>query len=67
MVSIWDGEDGSMYMQALHFFFSIGGIISPLLAKPFLAPRTCVPFTAWNHTGRHQLMNLDVPRTPNCI
>jgi len=30
-------------MQALHFCFGFGGIISPLVTEPFLAEKTCVP------------------------
>ena len=28
-------------MQAIHFCFSLGGMISPLMAQPFLAPDVC--------------------------
>ena len=29
------------YMQAIHFCFSLGGMISPLMAQPFLASDVC--------------------------
>lgn len=36
IVFIWDTDSGP-YMQALHFCFSIGGVIAPFVAEPFLA------------------------------
>lgn len=36
-VYIW-GDKGRSYMQALHFCFAIGGILSPLATAPFLVP-----------------------------
>jgi len=36
IVSMWGSESGS-YMQAVHFCFSLGGVIAPLIAQPFLA------------------------------
>lgn len=36
IVYIWDTESGP-YMQALHFCFSVGGMIAPFIAEPFLA------------------------------
>ena len=33
---MWGSESGS-YMQAVHFCFSLGGVIAPLIAQPFLA------------------------------
>lgn len=38
VVSIWGSESGS-YMQAVHFCFSLGGVIAPFIAEPFLAER----------------------------
>ncbi|KAL3832490.1 hypothetical protein ACJMK2_024130 [Sinanodonta woodiana] len=38
IASIW-GVDGRPYMQTVHFSFAFGGIISPLLTEPFLAPK----------------------------
>ena len=41
-------------MQAIHFCFSLGGMISPLLAQPFLAPDGCLSARdAINDTGPH--------------
>ncbi|KAK3603651.1 hypothetical protein CHS0354_017367 [Potamilus streckersoni] len=36
--AIW-GVDGRPYMQTLHFAYAFGGIISPLITEPFLAPK----------------------------
>ncbi|XP_045169901.2 sodium-dependent glucose transporter 1A-like [Mercenaria mercenaria] len=41
LVSLWD-EEGRPYMQALHFCFGFGGIISPLVTEPFLAEKECL-------------------------
>ncbi|XP_064614236.1 sodium-dependent glucose transporter 1A-like [Liolophura sinensis] len=38
MVRIW-GKDVGPYMQAVHFAFGLGGIISPFVAAPFLLSR----------------------------
>lgn len=38
MVRIW-GKDVGPYMQAVHFAFGLGGIVSPLIAAPFLLSR----------------------------
>ncbi|KAL3832493.1 hypothetical protein ACJMK2_024132 [Sinanodonta woodiana] len=38
IASIW-GVDGRPYMQTVHFSFALGGIISPLITEPFLAPK----------------------------
>lgn len=34
------GADCGVYMQAIHFAFAFGGIISPLVTAPFLLPET---------------------------
>ncbi|OWF41584.1 Sodium-dependent glucose transporter 1A [Mizuhopecten yessoensis] len=39
MVSIWSKKTSQSFMQALHFGFATGGIISPLVTAPFLAPK----------------------------
>ncbi|XP_067662743.1 sodium-dependent glucose transporter 1C-like [Haliotis asinina] len=38
LVRVW-GVESKPYMQALHFLFSLGGIISPFVLHPFLAVR----------------------------
>lgn len=38
LLRIWGSENES-YMQALHFFFAFGGILSPLATAPFLAQK----------------------------
>ena len=38
MVYTW-GDKGRSFMQALHFCFALGGILSPLATAPFLAPK----------------------------
>ncbi|KAL3832495.1 hypothetical protein ACJMK2_024134 [Sinanodonta woodiana] len=38
IAAIW-GVEGRPYMQAVHFSFAIGGIVSPLITEPFLAPK----------------------------
>ncbi|OWF47704.1 sodium-dependent glucose transporter 1A-like [Mizuhopecten yessoensis] len=35
LISTW-GQDGRSFLQALHFSFAIGGIVSPLVTAPFL-------------------------------
>ena len=40
VASIW-GQNAAPFMQSIHFGFSFGGIISPLTAEPFLAPKSC--------------------------
>jgi FHS family Na+ dependent glucose MFS transporter 1 len=49
LVSLWD-EEGRPYMQALHFCFGFGGIISPLVTEPFLAQKECLDVDR-NRTG----------------
>lgn len=39
VVNAW-GPESSSYMQALHFCFSLGGVIAPFIAQPFLAERS---------------------------
>ena len=51
MVSIWD-EEGRPYMQAVHFCFAFGGILSPLLSEPFLAKKKCISESGVNKTGK---------------
>ncbi|KAL3832492.1 hypothetical protein ACJMK2_024131 [Sinanodonta woodiana] len=38
IAAIW-GVDGRPYMQTVHFSYAFGGIISPLITEPFLAPK----------------------------
>ncbi|KAK3108871.1 hypothetical protein FSP39_017622 [Pinctada imbricata] len=38
IVYTW-GDKGRSFMQALHFCFALGGILSPLATAPFLAPK----------------------------
>ncbi|XP_050410168.1 sodium-dependent glucose transporter 1 isoform X2 [Patella vulgata] len=40
LVSLWGEEEGRPYMQAGHFAFAFGGVVSPLMTAPFLAPNT---------------------------
>lgn len=40
IASIW-GQGAAPFMQTIHFGFSFGGILSPLTAEPFLAPKYC--------------------------
>lgn len=37
-VLIW-GKDVGPYMQTIHFAYAIGGVISPIISRPFLTPR----------------------------
>eukprot|EP00117_Sycon_ciliatum_P033743 scpid33312/ scgid0850/ Sodium-dependent glucose transporter 1 len=37
LLQIW-GKDNGPYMQALHFCFGLGAMVSPLIAKPFISP-----------------------------
>ncbi|KAK6192309.1 hypothetical protein SNE40_003798 [Patella caerulea] len=40
LVSLWGEDEGRPYMQAAHFAFAFGGVISPLVTAPFLVPNT---------------------------
>ncbi|KAK6192310.1 hypothetical protein SNE40_003799 [Patella caerulea] len=40
LVSLWGEDEGRPYMQAIHFSFAFGGVISPLVTAPFLVPKT---------------------------
>ena len=35
-------KDSGPYMQTVHFCFSLGGMIAPQVAEPFLAPENCL-------------------------
>lgn len=50
IIALWDDE-GRSYMQALHFFFGVGGILSPLATEPFLAKFECVKEKYHNGSG----------------
>ncbi|KAL4221951.1 hypothetical protein ACF0H5_018002 [Mactra antiquata] len=39
--SIW-GSESAPFMQCVHFGFSFGGFIGPLIAEPFVAPKDCI-------------------------
>ncbi|XP_050409313.1 sodium-dependent glucose transporter 1A-like [Patella vulgata] len=39
LVSLWGEDEGRPYMQAIHFSFAFGGVISPLVTAPFLVPK----------------------------
>ncbi|XP_055957890.1 sodium-dependent glucose transporter 1-like isoform X2 [Patella vulgata] len=39
LISLWGEKEGRPYMQAASFAFAFGGVISPLLTAPFLAPK----------------------------
>ena len=41
-------QSAGFYMQILHFCFSLGGMISPLVARPFLAPEVADVHTSLN-------------------
>jgi len=36
LLRIWKGRNSSPYMYAMHFFFGLGALLAPILAKPFL-------------------------------
>jgi len=36
LLRIWEGRNSSPYMYAMHFCFGLGGLLAPVLAKPFL-------------------------------
>ncbi|KAK6192311.1 hypothetical protein SNE40_003800 [Patella caerulea] len=40
LVSLWGEDEGRPYMQAAHFTFAFGGVVSPLVTAPFLVPNT---------------------------
>ena len=39
-------------MQAVHFCFAFGGILSPLLSEPFMAKKECITVDTRNETGK---------------
>ncbi|XP_060062915.1 sodium-dependent glucose transporter 1-like [Ylistrum balloti] len=49
MVSIWNKKTSQSFMQALHFGFASGGIISPLITAPFLAHRNTLVTPAFEN------------------
>ena len=49
VASCW-GTGGAQYMQALHFSYAFGGIISPLVTSLFMAPRLSINGTMNNET-----------------
>ena len=53
-MSCW-GREGGPFMLALHFFYSVGGIISPLVTRLFLAPKLGI--THNNSTADVQAMD----------
>lgn len=57
LVSLWKVEV-KPYMQALHFSFGLGGIMSALVTEPFLSRNQCLFIPANNMT---------VPDTPNAL
>lgn len=36
MLDIWTGRDSGPYMHSLHFIWSVGAVLAPLIAVPFL-------------------------------
>jgi FHS family Na+ dependent glucose MFS transporter 1 len=36
-LEIWDGLNGGPYMHSMHFSFSVGALLAPVIAKPFLS------------------------------
>ena len=52
IVNIWRA-DAAPYMQALHFCFSIGGMIAPFIAEPFLATTIMQTSKNVNSSGDH--------------
>lgn len=59
MVSIWNKKTSQSFMQALHFGFAAGGIISPLITAPFLAQRS-TPETIESPNSSNVLMTSTV-------
>ena len=41
IATLWKKDTGP-YIQAVHFCFSLGGMIAPLVARPFLATEECL-------------------------
>ncbi|KAK6192297.1 hypothetical protein SNE40_003789 [Patella caerulea] len=39
LVSMWGEDGGGTYMQAAHFAFAFGGVVSPQITAPFLASK----------------------------
>merc|ERR1719334_2215750 len=36
LLDIWKGHNASPYMYTMHFSFSVGALLAPLVARPFL-------------------------------
>ncbi|XP_045190572.2 sodium-dependent glucose transporter 1A-like [Mercenaria mercenaria] len=56
IMSCW-GKEGGPFMLALHFTYSIGGIISPLVTRFFLAPKLTNHENS-NNTSEMQILNV---------
>ncbi|KAK7109548.1 sodium-dependent glucose transporter 1A-like [Littorina saxatilis] len=55
VVRIWAGE-GQAAMQALHFFFAVGGVLAPVIAEPFLVPSQLTRSHFSNSTHRQGII-----------
>ncbi len=38
-LEIWRGRNGGPYMHSIHFSFSLGAFLAPLIAAPFLSTK----------------------------
>ncbi|CAG5123771.1 unnamed protein product [Candidula unifasciata] len=66
-MKIW-GSEGKVLLQIIHFFFALGGVLSPLYTEPFLAKRFMDNGTATDNftTGNSsQFYYLNGPQTTN--
>ncbi|KAF6020168.1 MFSD4 [Bugula neritina] len=50
------GKAVAPFLQALHFFYGIGALISPLIAEPFLINKDC---SMWVSRLRHYLLEME--------
>ncbi|KAK3603650.1 hypothetical protein CHS0354_017366 [Potamilus streckersoni] len=68
IATIW-GVEGRPYMQTVHFSFAVGGIISPLITEPFLAPKRTEmieePLNQKQSTSAANISHTDV--LPSCL
>ena len=55
------GAEAGPFMHSIHFGFSIGGILSPLTAEPFLARKNCKTENPHQNTTNATIMSTTIP------
>lgn len=55
VLEIWHGLNAAPYMHSLHFFFSVGAFVAPVLSRPFLAKETDDPLGDGTNATEHHV------------